>query len=72
MNNDEALPSLSVALPGVRFGSYNGNPMGQLTVSSAGKVVASVVQAHIPDHPSMEPGPGLEELTQSLAAFANQ
>ena len=55
------------ALNGKALGSYNGNPDGKLTVTdtASGKVVASVIQAHVTEE--IEPGPGLAELRERLA-----
>ena len=58
------------ALNGVRLGSYNNDPEGKLTVATADRVVASVVQAHVTEE--VAPGPGLAELKERLAAFSKE
>jgi hypothetical protein len=60
------------ALNGVPLGSYNDNPLGELTVTheASGAVVAAVVQAHVTKEHA--PGPGLYELIRRLHALARQ
>ena len=55
-------------LNGKALGSYNGNPLGKLTVTgNDGVVVASVVQADVTEEQA--PGPGLDVLKAALAAY---